>query len=61
MADKMTSAPLFGDPTVEEMDAIKKHMEDFAERLAKKPLKARQLLRETGAVAVCDDGEAARA
>lgn len=58
MADKTTSMPLFGDPSVEEINAIKKHMEAFTARLVKTPKKARELLRETGAVAGAADGEA---
>jgi hypothetical protein len=50
MANKVSSAPLFGSSSPKEIAAIQKHMEAFTANVAKDPVKARRLLEETGAV-----------
>ncbi len=56
MANKASSAPLFGSPTRGEIEAIQKHMHDFTAKVVKDPDKARKLLEEIGAVAPERDG-----
>jgi hypothetical protein len=57
MANKASSAPLFGSPTREEVEAIQKHMQDFTTKAVTNAAKARQLLEDIGAVAPEADGE----
>ena len=51
MANKASSAPLFGSPTREEVEAIQKHMQDFTAKVVKNTDRTRKLLEEIGAVA----------
>jgi hypothetical protein len=51
MANVVSSVPLFGSPTNEEVEEIKGHMRAFAADVAKNPEKARKLLEEIGAIA----------
>jgi hypothetical protein len=51
MANKATSAPLFGSPTREEVEAIQKHMQDFTGKVVKSADRTRKLLEDIGAVA----------
>lgn len=51
MANKVTSAPLFGSPTSQEVEAIQKHMQAFTAKVVKNADKARKLLEDTGAIA----------
>lgn len=51
MANKVSSAPLFGAPTARQVEDIQKHMKAFADKLAKDPDKLRKVLEATGAVA----------
>jgi hypothetical protein len=55
MANKVSSAPLFGSPTREEIEAIQKHMEAFTANVVKNADKARKLLEDVGAVGAADD------
>jgi hypothetical protein len=57
MANKVSSAPLFGSATREEVAAVEKHMQDFTAKVVKDAGKARKLLEDIGAVAP-DAGEA---
>lgn len=58
MANKVSSAPLFGSPTREEVEAIQKHMHAFTAKVVKNPDKARKLLEDIGAVAAPDNEDA---
>jgi len=62
MANKVSSAPLFGSPTPTEVEAIQKHMQAFTANVVKNAARARKLLEETGAIAPKDgpaDGDRA--
>jgi hypothetical protein len=51
MPSKISSAPLFGSPTPEEVEAIQKHMQAFTTKVIKDADKARKLLEDIGAIA----------
>jgi hypothetical protein len=57
MANKVSSAPLFGSATREEVAAVEKHMQDFTAKVVKDAGRARKLLEDIGAVAP-DAGDA---
>lgn len=62
MANTVSSAPLFGSPTREEVEAIQQHMQDFTAKVVKNADKARKLLEDIGAIAPDgDDGAKADA
>jgi hypothetical protein len=58
MANKTSSAPLFGSPTPKEVEAIQKHMQAFTAKVVKNADKARKLLEDTGAIAPKGEGGA---
>jgi hypothetical protein len=51
MANKASSAPLFGAPTKRQVADIQKHMKSFTDTVAKDPVRLREILRATGAIA----------
>lgn len=51
MANKVSSAPLFGAPTSNDVEAIQRHMREFTAKAAKSARGARRLLEEAGAIA----------
>ena len=58
MANKVSSAPLFGSPTREEVEAIQEHTHAFTAKVVKNPDKARKLLEDIGAVVARDSEDA---
>lgn len=50
MASKVTSEPLFGSATPQDVEAIKNHMAKFAARTSKDGVRARALLETIGAI-----------
>jgi len=57
MGFKASSAPFYGSPTREELNAIRDHMRAFTARLSKNTGKARKLLIDIGAVASPDNDD----
>lgn len=58
MANKVSSAPLFGSPTSNDVEAIQRHMREFSARVAKNKKRARKLLEDVGAIAPAQDDAA---
>jgi hypothetical protein len=51
IASKTSSEPLFGSPTPKEVEAIQTHIQAFTAKLVKDADKARELLKDIGAIA----------
>lgn len=51
MTNATSSVPLFGSPTTEEVEEIKRHMRAFTADVVKNSERARKLLEEIGAIA----------